>query len=82
MVNLVESEDLVRNRLFTRWLEVIARVEEIENVLHKERLVKMLETTRESIAGNRVVQFKNLINMSLESVWTQAALVRGRRGRK
>ena len=77
VVNMVESEDLVRNRLFTRWLEVNTRLEEIKNVWHKERLGKMHETTREQIAGNEVVHLKNLINMSLESVWTQAALMRG-----
>ena len=71
VVNLPESEDQVRDRLFTRWIEVNARVGEISNIWHRERLAKMHETTREQIAGKQVVQLTNLINASMEGVWSQ-----------
>ena len=70
--DIEESEDVVRERLFKRWLEVCTRVEAEQNSLVKTNLRNLLEVVREAIGNNDVMQQENMIRQQLDSIWNRA----------
>jgi len=70
--DIQETEDVVRENLFKRWLEVCTRVEAGQNNLVKANLRNLLEVVREAIGSNNVKQQENMIRQQLDSIWNRA----------
>ena len=60
------SEEVVRTRLFNRWMEVMVRVEAITNLEVKAKVRIMLERVRKDIAGGKVIKLEEKVNRELD----------------
>ena len=70
--DLQDSVDTKREILFKRWLEVLTRVESMQNMLVKTNLQTDLERVRVMIGGDDVTKLENVIKQELESLWNRA----------